>query len=137
VADLSITAANVIAGSGATVDRSGVAGATIAAGQAVYQDAATGKFLLADDNSATAAARVPVGIALNGASNGQPLAILRGGDVTIGATLTPGTTYYLSDTPGGIGPSADLASGEYPCVIGIAKSASVLHVSINASGVAL
>jgi hypothetical protein len=111
MADLTITAASVIAGSGASIDRSGIAGATIAAGKAVYQDAATGKYLLADDNSATAAARVPAGIALNGASDGQPLAILRGGDITIGAALTPGVVYYLSDTPGGIGPVADLAAG--------------------------
>jgi hypothetical protein len=103
------------------------AGATITAGQAVYQDAATGKYLLADDNSATAGARVPVGHRAQrrgeqSAARGAP-----GGDITIGATLTAGVAYYLSDTPGGICPVADLATGEYPCVIGIAKS-SVLHV---------
>jgi hypothetical protein len=136
MADLTITAASVVKGSGSEVDR-GTAGATITAGQAVYEDAATGKYLLADDNSATAAARVPKGIALNGASNNQALAVLMAGDITIGATLVPGTVYYLSDTPGGIGPAADLASGEYPCVVGIAKSATVLHVDIDASGVAL
>jgi hypothetical protein len=137
MADLVITAASVIAAAGGTVDRSGIAGATITAGKAVYQDAATGKYLLADDNSATAAARVPAGIALNGASDGQPLAILRGGDITIGAAVTPGVVYYLSDTPGGICPVADLASGEYPCALGIAKSATVIALDINPSGVAL
>jgi hypothetical protein len=136
MADLTITAASVVKGAGSQVDR-GTAGATITAGQAVYEDAATGKYLLADDNSATAAARVPKGIALNGASNNQALAVLMSGDITIGAALTPGVAYYLSDTPGGIGPVADLASGEYPCFIGIAESATVLHVDINPSGVAL
>lgn len=136
MADLTITAASVISASGSSVDR-GTAGATITAGQAVYKDAATGKYLLADNNSATAAARTPAGIALNGASNGQPLAVHRSGDITIGATLTAGVAYYLSDTPGGIGPVADLAAGEYPTVIGIAKSTTVLAVDINASGVAL
>lgn len=57
--------------------------------------------------------------------------------ITIGATMTAGVAYYLSDTPGGICPVADLASGEYPCIIGIAKSASLLDVGIHPSGVAL
>jgi hypothetical protein len=136
MADLTITAASVLAGTGATLDR-GTAAATITAGQAVYQDAATGKYLLADDNSGTAAARVPVGIALNGASNGQPLAVLRSGPITIGAALTAGAAYYLSKNAGGICPVADLTTGDYPCAIGIATSASVLNVNINPSGVAL
>lgn len=137
MADLVITAANCKAVAGAKIDRSSNAGATIIAGQAVYKDAASGEYLLADNNSATAAARAPKGIALNSASNDQPLAVLESGDITLGAALTPGVAYYLSDTPGGIGPVADLASGEYPCVIGIAKSATVLAVDINPSGVAL
>lgn len=137
MADLVITAANVLSVAGSTVDRAGVAGATILAGQAVYKDGSTGKWILADDNSATAAARVPAGIALNGAANGQPLAVHKAGDITIGAALAPGVAYYLSDTPGGIGPVADLAAGEYPSIIGLAKSATVLHVDINSSGVAL
>lgn len=134
--DLSLTAANVVAGSGSTVV-AGTAGAAVTAGQVVYRDAATGTWKLADDNSATAAARTPEGIALNGAASGQPLSVLRAGPVTIGATLTAGVAYYLSDTPGGICPVADLASGEYPTIIGIATSTTVLDVKIHASGVAL
>lgn len=135
MADLTITAASVLAGSGAKIDRAHNAAAGITAGQAVYKDGDQWK--LADDNSATAAARVPDGIALNNAGAGQPLAVLTSGDITIGATLTAGADYYLSDTPGGICPRADLATGEYPCHLGIAKSTTVLHVEINASGVAL
>lgn len=136
MADLSITAANVVAGNGADIDR-GTAGATVTAGQAVYYDEATAEYLLADSNSATVAARTPTGIALNGAANNQPLAVAKGGPVTIGATMTPGVAYYLSDTPGGICPVADVGSGEYATVIGIATSATVLNVKISASGVAL
>jgi hypothetical protein len=135
MADLSITAANVVPGSDA-VRESGTAGATVTAGQLVYLDTSDMKFKLADSNGASAL-RVPNGIALNGASNGQPLSIQKGGDITIGATLTAGVAYYLSDTPGGICPVADLGSGEYPCIVGIAKSASVLSVNIQPSGVAL
>jgi hypothetical protein len=51
--------------------------------------------------------------------------------------LTPGVFYYLSGTPGGICPVADVASGDYPAIIGSAKSASLLTIKIVAPGVAL
>jgi hypothetical protein len=136
MSDLSITAANVVAGAGAQI-ANGTAGTTVTAGQAVYLDATTGRYLLADNNSATAAAREPDGIALNGAANGQPLGVLTKGPVTIGATMTAGVAYYLGDTAGGICPVADLASGEYPSIIGIATSTTVLNVKIQSAGVAL
>ncbi|MBA15565.1 MAG: hypothetical protein CMN73_04335 [Sphingomonas sp.] len=137
MADLSITAANVVAGAGATVLHGGKAGATITAGQIVYLDASDRKYKLADADSETAAIRLPSAVALNGASDGQPLSVLTEGPVTIGAPLTPGTAYYLSATPGGIAPVGDLTTGDYPTVIGIATSASVLDIGIKASGVAL
>lgn len=136
MADLVIAAANVVKSTGAEV-KNGTAGAAITAGQVVYRDAATGKYLLADNNSATAAARNPVGIALNGAAADQPVAVQIGGDITIGAALTAGTEYWLSDTPGGISPRADLLAGEYPVLIGVAKSTTVLALNIVASGVSL
>lgn len=136
MADLTITAANVVKGSSASVDR-GTAGETITAGKVVYLNESTNKYMLADSNSATVAARSPDGIALNGASTNQPVAVVQGGPVTIGATLTAGVAYYLSDTPGGICPVADVGSGEYATVIGIATSASVLDVRIVESGVSL
>lgn len=135
MADLTITAASVIAGANSK-KHSGTAGATITAGQVVYQDA-TGKFLLADADSAAAAARDPFGISLNGASDGQPLVVHKGGDITIGATLTPGAEYVLADEPGAIGVRSDLATGDYVVVVGIAKSASVLAVDFQVSGVVL
>jgi hypothetical protein len=136
MADLTITAANVVAGDNASIVR-GTAGAALTAGQVVYQDAADGRFKLADNNSATAAVRSPDGIALHAAASGQPVAVIKGGDLTIGATLTAGVAYYLSDTPGGICPVADLASGEYSSIIGIAESASVMSVKIHESGAAI
>lgn len=136
MADISITAANVVKGSNAVVE-AGTAGAAITAGQVVYKDAADGKYKLADADSATAAAKAPRGIALNGASDGQPLSIIRSGDVTIGATLTPGTAYYLSPVAGGIAPLADVASGDDVVLLGLAESASVLAVDIQITGVTL
>jgi len=137
MADLSITAANVAAGTGAVIEH-GTAGATITAGQVVYLDeASTGRYLLCDTDSATSAARKPRGIALNAASNGQPLAIVKSGPVTIGATIVAGVAYYLSGTAGGICPVADVAAGDYPSVIGMALSTTVLSVDIQAPNVVL
>lgn len=136
MADLTITAASVIKGSNATTEV-GTAGETITAGQVVFKNTSTGKYELADCDSATAAERQPRGIALNGASDGQPLVIMRSGDVTIGATLTAGTAYYLSATAGGICPLADLGSGDYVCLLGLASSTTVLALDIQYSAVAL
>ncbi|MBY3386401.1 hypothetical protein [Rhizobium laguerreae] len=136
MADLVISSGLVVAGADSSAV-SGVAGETIAAGKAVYQSSTTKKWMLADSNSATAEARQAKGIALNGASLNQPIAIHKGGDLTIGATLTAGQALYLSDTPGGLCPLADVGSGEYLCLIGLAKSTTVLDVNIQFPGVAL
>jgi hypothetical protein len=128
--DLTLTAASVVAGDNAQ-RAAGVAGETIAAGKAVYLSSTTKKWMLADSNSATVEARKAAGIALNGASLNQPVDVQTSGDITIGATLTPGIGYFLSDTPGGICPVADVGAGEYVCQLGLAKSTTVLSVAIQ------
>jgi hypothetical protein len=133
MADLSVTAANVVAGSGAK-KATGTAGATITAGQVVYFDSTTSTYKLADTDSATAAVRSPAGIALHGATSGQPLTVLTSGPVAIGATVAVGDVYYLSGTAGGLAPFADVAAGDYPCIIGICTSTSVLNVKIQEAG---
>ncbi|RZJ44953.1 MAG: hypothetical protein EON87_08700 [Brevundimonas sp.] len=134
MADITITAASVLAGENSN-QKTGLAGEALTAGKVVYLDGATNTFKLADNNAA-AALRDAYGVALNGAAAGQPVAVHRSGDLTLGAVLTPGVAYYLSDTPGGVCPVADLASGEYVVLLGLAKSASVLAVDIQASGTA-
>lgn len=136
MADISITAANVAA-RGGSKSKNGIAGVAITAGQLVYLEQASGSYKLADSNSGTAEARSPDGIALNGAAAGQPVRVLTEGPITIGATLTAGVAYYASATAGGICPVADLTTGIYPTIVGIAKSASVLDVKFHESGVAL
>lgn len=134
--DLVITAANVVAGTNAVRDR-GTAGETIAAGKAVYKSSATNKWMLADSNSATPEARRAGGIALNGASLNQPIDVQKGGDITLGATLVAGTAYYLSDTPGGICPLADVGAGEFVCQIGLASTTAVLGINVQFPNVSL
>lgn len=133
--DVTITAASVARGSDAVVEH-GTFGATVAQGKVVYLDSADGKYKIADKNSATAAAKVPRGIALNAGSDGQPGTIQRGGDITIGGTLVAGTTYCLSDD-GGIAPQADITTGDDVVVLGVAESTTVLRLAIQVSGVTL
>lgn len=139
MADISITASAVVANSGARTN-TGVAGAAIAAGDVVYLDTATtGKWQLADSDAASAEARgqtANLGIALNSAAANQPLVVAVGGPVTVGAVLTAGTAYYLSDTPGKICPVADITGGDYYTLMGLASSTSVLNVDPQYSGVA-
>jgi hypothetical protein len=135
--DIVITPGNVIAGEGADIDR-GTAGATILAGQVVYLNETTKRYALADNNAASPPEiKIPRGIALHGASNGQPLAVLRAGEVTIGATIVAGGDYYLGDTAGGICPRADVTTGETVSLIGLAKSTTVLIVNIQRTAVTL
>ena len=131
MADLTITAANVIAASDATIEH-GYAGEAVAAGKYGYKSSTTKRWMLADSNSAAAEARRAGGVFLNNAGAGQPVAI-----ATHGETLTAGTAYYLSDTPGGICPLADVGSGEYVCLLGLAKSTTVLALDIQYPGVSL
>jgi hypothetical protein len=136
MADLSITAASVISATGARRTL-GTAGATITAGKVVYLDGADNKYKLADCDSATAAVRSPAGIALNGASDGQPLVVHEEGAITIGATMDDGVAYYLSPNPGGICPIADILAGDYAVLLGFATSTTVLTVNIQEAGVAI
>lgn len=126
--DLSITAASVKAGSNASTV-SGIAGASITAGQCVFRDGTTGRFALSDADGA--GTKQVTGVALNNAAADQPLQVLTAGDIIIGATLTAGTTYYASPVAGGICPLADVASGDDPIIVGIAKSTTQLMVRIT------
>jgi hypothetical protein len=121
-ADVSVTAANFQPGAGAKF-HTGIAGATITAGQLIAISASTGRFVLADANDVNLCQ--VIGIAAHAAINGQPLAVVWYADNLIcGATLSmTNPVYVLSATAGGIAPSADLsAGGLYPAVVIIAFS---------------
>jgi hypothetical protein len=134
--DLVIVPANVIAGANAKT-ASGSAGATILAGQLIYKDPATMKYLLADNNAVDPNAHDAVGVALHGASLNQPITLQTSGDITIGAALTAGADYFLSAAPGAICPRADVVAGSAVCLVGLAKSTSVLVIDIQFPGVVL
>jgi hypothetical protein len=137
MADITITAANVVKGSGAQTSN-GTAGASITAGQSIYLDSATSTLKLADaDASATTAQAV--GIALHAAASGQPLQYLTGGLITIGGTVVAGQMYGVSATAGGIAPWTDLtgANGARPCKLGYATTTGILNVLIEYTGVTI
>lgn len=136
MADLTITATNVLQGSNASTQQ-GQFGETVTAGQVVYRSSTTALWMRADSNSATIEARHALGIALNGGANGQPATVQTAGDITIGATLTPGAAYYVSANPGGICPVTDVTTGSAVCQLGLAESTSVLSLAIQFPNVTL
>lgn len=137
MADISITAASVVpATDGSPTFGRGMAGVTITAGQTLYLDSTDNTLKLADCDLSVAAATC-VGIAVSGGAAGQMVVFQKGGRLTAGGTLTKGLIYVVSNTAGGIMPSADLSSGEYASILGVAESASVLKMNLFNSGIAV
>lgn len=132
--DYVIVPANVIAGSNSTRD-SGIAGESLLAGKAIYLNAATNKWMLADNNGA--GTRAVGGIALVAASLNQPVTFIKSGDLALGTTLVAGADVWLSGTPGGLAPRADIVTGMDPVLIGIATSTTNINVSIQDVGVTI
>lgn len=132
MADLTITVADVADGTGASFIR-GEAGELLTAGVPVYRNASDGLFYNTDADSTEAAAAC-VGIAITSAAAGQPVTVQTGGNLDLGATLTVGTIYVVSDTVSKIKPTADLASGDYVTILGVADAADNLVMGLLASG---
>lgn len=114
-----------------TITAQGIAGGTITAGQPLYADAADSN-KLKPAQSDTAVKAAVVGIALGGASSGQPVSYAVGGDVTFNAGFTKGKVYLVSNAAaGGIAPSADLSTaGVYISVLGVSTSTSNLKLGL-------
>ncbi|RMG90115.1 MAG: hypothetical protein D6706_20155 [Chloroflexi bacterium] len=136
MADLVITAANVLASSSASV-ASGIAGATITAGQPLYKDSADAYALKPAQADAATTDEV-VGVALHGAADGQPIQyVVSDSALNLGATLVAGQVYVLSAaSAGGVAPISDLTSGNYVSVLGVATTTSTLKLHVINSGVA-
>jgi len=130
MAALSITAANVLPGSGA-VTSDGTAGGTLTAGLAVYADSADSFKLKAASKAAAASAAV-AGIAIVGSSNNQRSVIQNGGTIG-GMGATKGIIYCLG-TAGAIIPSADLTTNDWVTVLGVGNSAGGIDLAIKVSG---
>lgn len=132
MADYSITAASVRAGTAATV-RAGTAGATITAGQPVYIDSAASNQIKPARANADTTSRA-VGIALNGAASGQPVDyISKDDDFTVGAaSMAIGDILIVSaGAAGGIAPASDATTGTYVTILGVAKSTTKAKIQVG------
>lgn len=134
MAELSITSTAVFPGSNA-VKEMGLALETLVPGKVVYKDATTDKFGLADSNSATAGIRTPYGVCISGGLANQQVVVQRSGNLNMGAVVVVGESYFLSDTPGGLCPEADLGAGEYVSRIGVGINTTTIKIEISVSGV--
>jgi len=132
VAELSITAANVISSGN---NSSGIAGATITAGQAVYKDSTDSNKLKLCLATGTAAQAACVGIALNGSADGQPFDYITAGSLVPGATVAAGTIYTTGSTAGGIDTSTTAASSDRLTILGVGTATNAIKVSLVLSGV--
>jgi hypothetical protein len=122
MADLTVTPASVLWSSGNAPVSGYNAGASIAAGDALYLDSVTSTLKLAQSDGSAAEAAV-VGIALNAAGSGQPVSYAPNGAViNIGATTAKTTTYMLSAAAGKVCPQADLVSTNKITRIGYATA---------------
>ena len=110
-------------------------GATIAAGQSVYLDAADGKYKLADSNASAATAAIK-GVAVTpGVDAGYGYVATSGSVILVGTTMTVGETYYVGATAGTIVPDGDLTTGDYISRIGTGASATQLNLDLSATGI--
>ena len=131
MADLSITAANVLPSTSA-ITVTGVlhSGVTVTQGQALYQYA-DGTIGLADSNGASPA-NTFYGIALSAGSPGQKITIATSdtGGFTFGASVSAGDPIYLSNTPGALTKTySDIASGSTVIVIGGALTSTTINLT--------
>jgi hypothetical protein len=120
MADISVTAANVIPSSSASI-QTGTAGATIVAGQTVYIDTGASNVLKLSYNAGTLLEGTVCGIALNGGASGQVIRyVTEDPALVLGATMTVGDAVYLGGVAGGMTiTTVDLDTGEYCSILGI------------------
>ncbi len=131
--DLVQTPANVQSSAGVGTQKKN-AGAAITAGDSLF--IATDGDVEPAQHDVDAASAQCVGIALNDAAVGQPVIYQVTGDINVGATLVVGETYVVGAGPGSIAPVADIGTGDFSTIIGVAISASTLRMGILPSGVA-
>lgn len=138
MADLTVTAASVLPGTASDCDfENGTAGEALTAGQSVYKLSTDSKFYKADAN-ADSTKSVGVGVALNSALvAGSPVRVQKRGKYTCGATVTVGAVFVFSATAGGIAPVADLTTGWYTGIFGVAASTTEIYLNPFPSGYAV
>lgn len=130
MANLAPTAANVKRVSGGVFQK--IAGEAVVRGAPCYLKASDGKAYNGQCDG-TAEEAETLYIALNDAAADQPVTLMSGGVVNLGAILTVGVVYVLSATAGKICPAADLVTGNRLTILGAATTTSLLKFAPCAS----
>lgn len=134
MADLSVTAANVLQSSGTTVS-SGVSAVAINRGQYIYIKT-DGTIALADSNGTTPA-NTCAGVCIADVSTGQTCFYAASDAVfTPGFTAVAGDPIYLSNTAGGATKTyADIVSGSTVIVLGGMLTSTTMNFDPQVFGV--
>lgn len=144
MADISVTAANVVPGADAVIEMV-TAGEAFTAGMAIFIDTparnaaaagpGTGNGRAYKSDVDLAGRKHCDGIATADAlAAGARVGMQTGGELTAGATLGIGTMYFASNTAGGIMPGADLSSGEQICPAYYGVTAAIGRVTVGTTG---
>lgn len=137
MADLSITATQVLpATSGATFEEL-VAGEAIDCGEVGYKNTSDGKAWRA--KTLTAAEAAAAGIAVCAAkAAGQKVVLQKSGLVTLGAGAAPavGCTYWASTNAGKIAVEGDIGSGAFVTYLGTGAAGNKISLGIVATAIA-
>lgn len=137
-ANMSITAANVLAGPNAKILRDRILGETVTQGQIVCRQS-DNRYYLADANVLAHVLALLAGnggYALGGGAAGQPVDVdYEDDDFTPGFTVSGSVAgdsgvYVLSATPGATAPMDDLAAAMYPVIMGTFKTAAKINLKI-------
>jgi tellurite resistance protein TehA-like permease len=113
----------------------GLLGATIVVGNSLYQDTVDQKWKLCDSNSTLAVGTLK-GIAFTAGVDGDyGLIAISGSVIMVGSTLVVGDTYGVGQTPGSVVPMADLVTGDYVNIVGVASTATKMDLGIKATGI--
>lgn len=135
--DVSITPANVQHGTKAKLI-TGIAGEAIDQGEVLYRDGSVSPAVLKLAVNSSVATAKCVGFAQSAVAAGQPVTYSDDDpDYDPGGTVVVGTRYFVSNTAGKIAPDADIGSGEYVSLLGIATAADKLPINIINSGIAV
>lgn len=135
MANLTITKANVIPGTGAGFLSDKAAGEALGTGEDAYL-AADNKLYKCDANDTEIKAQCR-GIVIGDFLTGQPVLLVKNGPVAFGAILTKGIKYCLSRTAGLICPQSDLVTDDYVTELGYATSTTTLQLAIVVTGLKL
>jgi hypothetical protein len=138
VAAISVTAANVKPFASDAVIRMETAGATITAGQLLYQDSSdSDKVKLLDvDSTGSAASATLYGVAMAGASADDPIAVLIAGTFNCGGTVAAGAWYFGHPSAGSFTTTfSDLQTGDRSTLLGYATTTSLIKLVTTTTGI--